>query len=1090
MMAGQAQHAEQKHKEAAKNQFAKLLQQTPALEGEPVDLSALQRAVLDPGQATPGDILGLQRAAGNRATSRLIQTRLTVGAAGDRYEQEADRVAERVLTMTAPGPQQAVQRQEDEEEVQAKPVAADITPLAQRQEDEEEVQTKPLTIGTTSPVQRQEDEEEVQAKPAPGTDVERHADGSFGATPGMESRLAAGRGNGQPLSSEVRVFMEERFGADFGAVRVHTGREAAGLSHQIQAQAFTHGNDIYLDSGRYEPGTDAGKRLLAHELTHVVQQGKATAQRKTVGRIARRPTEAIQREGKLEALKQLPGKIGEGIKDYSIAGAYTAGQNLSSAARTTGGGISSAAKTVGGGISSAAQAAGSGIKDYTIAGAYTAGHHIGTAAKAVGGAISGAAKATGHAISSAARTVGSGIRDYTIAGAYTAGHHIGTAAKAVGGAIKGHLVDPLAAKIHGAYVGTRDVVEPLEEPKDVTNADEANEYAGKLMYRTDGHFMETQRNSRFMAEDAYALDHAFNVATEKLAKKKAALAAVQEPTGRLARFHKSASEQRTTLQNEVTGITKNLDELLEERTKAETRLTQAETSEAELDQASSSVRNTYITDVLPWKKNQETITPEKKATLRQLASTEKVSAGKRNDVSRVVNEVREAGRGERLLLNLTKLIGAKVVNFGLQTVTLGLVGVEAKDRPGGYSSTVKISTMMGKLRAEAKRLHAIGTSTLYKNTGLSKAYAALKGLSTLVILPLRTVVGSVGMLATGLGALVGLASAGFAAAVSAVCLQISTICTYIALGLTALNALINGALAVVNALRLQFAANRTKAAGLRAEYSETFQNSIMDVITAAATAGGMTASAGVVEAAHIEGYGFKDVMTGQYFDKVPTGVTVLKVGAKLGAGTAPDLTAQALTPVVFDKASPNTKLLVESTRKDLMKRGHLHESLASTMVPSPFSTEHRKIKGYVVGVPYPKFVTQVAPKAVKGAGTAIKGAGGSLADFTREEYEAARKKLGDSKLAQTFNKQVIPLTKKIFGVQNKVDWVSEKFKSIKKHFEKKPEQAESTQEHEDARELTDTGSNVGDLMKRLTGGTPDALAEGQAEVAQMENSTQ
>ncbi len=1044
-MAEQAQHADHKHQKQV--QPAKSVQQDPAVQAESADLLALQRAVLNPAQAAPGDILGLQRTAGNRAVSRLIQAKLTVGGAGDRYEQEADRVAERILTMPAPSTsvpeaersgrgqpsavsrQPGLQRQEDEEEVQTKPLAAGIIPLVQRQEDEEEIQTKPLAAGTTTLVQRQEDEEEVQTKPL----VQRRPDGSFDAAPEMESRLAAGRGNGQPLSGDVRGFMEDRFGADFGGVQVHTDPEAAGLSHQIHAQAFTHGSDIYLGTGRYEPGTDAGKRLLAHELTHVVQQGKATAQRKTAGTIARRPAEAIQRIGNPfktvgSAISGAGKTVGEGIHDYSIAGAYTAGQNISSAAKTVGHGISSAAKTVGHGISSAA--------------------------KTAGGAISSAAKE---------------VRDTTIAGAYTA---------------KQHVVDPLTAKVHGAYVGTRDIVDPMEAPKEIATADDANDYAGKLMYRVDGHYMETQRNSRFIAEDVFALDHALQVGTKKLEKKKLQLSTVQEPTGRFARLKKSAADQRIQLEADIAGITTNLNELQDEKSKAYGRLTQAETYESDLQDDSDSVRNTYLTQVLPWKKNNKSITATEKAVLQQFATTESADAAKRNDVSHMVNNVREAGRGERLLLNLTKIIGAKVVNFGLQTATLGVVGMDAKDRPGGYSSTIKLNTMMGKLRAEAKRLYAIGTSTLYKNTGLSKAYAALKGVSTLVIVPLRTVTASVGMLSTIVGALIGLLSVGFAAPVSAVCVQISAICTYIALGLTALNAIINGALATVNALRLQFAANRTKAAGLRAEYSETLQTSIMDVITSAATAGGLTASAGVVEAAHIEGYGFKDVLSGAYSSNVPMGVTVLKVGTKLAAGTAPDLASQALTPVVFDKASPNTKLLVESTRKDLMKQEHRHPSLVSTMVPSPFSTEHRKIKGYVLGVPAPKFVTQVAPQAIKGTGKAIQGAGTSIADFTKEEYEAARKKIGDSGLAKSFNKNIVPLTKKVFGVQNKIDWVSEKFRDLKKHFEKRSTKI-GPAEHEDAKELTNIGSNMGDTSKKLMGGLPDALTEGQAEVAEL-----
>ena len=71
--------------------------------------------------------------------------------------------------------------------------------------------------------------------------------------------------------------MESRFGADFSGVRIHTGSGAEGLSASVSAQAFTHGNDIYFNSGKFSPGTEAGGHLLAHELTHTIQQGASLA---------------------------------------------------------------------------------------------------------------------------------------------------------------------------------------------------------------------------------------------------------------------------------------------------------------------------------------------------------------------------------------------------------------------------------------------------------------------------------------------------------------------------------------------------------------------------------------------------------------------------------------------------------------------------------------------------------------------------------------------------------------------------------------------------------------------------------------------
>lgn len=88
----------------------------------------------------------------------------------------------------------------------------------------------------------------------------------------IEQRLAGGRGSGTALSAETRAVMEPAFAADFSDVRVHADAEAAQISRQLTADAFTHGQDIYMAEGRYDPDTDDGKHLLAHELTHVVQQ--------------------------------------------------------------------------------------------------------------------------------------------------------------------------------------------------------------------------------------------------------------------------------------------------------------------------------------------------------------------------------------------------------------------------------------------------------------------------------------------------------------------------------------------------------------------------------------------------------------------------------------------------------------------------------------------------------------------------------------------------------------------------------------------------------------------------------------------------
>ncbi|MGH2368302.1 MAG: DUF4157 domain-containing protein, partial [Chloroflexota bacterium] len=80
---------------------------------------------------------------------------------------------------------------------------------------------------------------------------------------------------GQPLSAAARAFFEPRFGHNFGQVRVHTGAPAAASAHAVGAVAYTVGRDVVFGAGQYQPGTDSGQQLLAHELAHVVQQGAA-----------------------------------------------------------------------------------------------------------------------------------------------------------------------------------------------------------------------------------------------------------------------------------------------------------------------------------------------------------------------------------------------------------------------------------------------------------------------------------------------------------------------------------------------------------------------------------------------------------------------------------------------------------------------------------------------------------------------------------------------------------------------------------------------------------------------------------------------
>jgi hypothetical protein len=160
--------------------------------------------------------------------------KLSVNKPGDWYEQEADRITEQVVGMPEPRPPQIRMYHEADgaHHLQRAAIARAITPV-----------------------------------------TPSNASGETSVSDAMASQIASTRGRGSPLPESSRTFMEDRFGTDFSHVRVHTGDYAAVLSGNLGAKAFTVGTDIYLNSrSSFSPESSEGRRLLAHELTHTVQQ--------------------------------------------------------------------------------------------------------------------------------------------------------------------------------------------------------------------------------------------------------------------------------------------------------------------------------------------------------------------------------------------------------------------------------------------------------------------------------------------------------------------------------------------------------------------------------------------------------------------------------------------------------------------------------------------------------------------------------------------------------------------------------------------------------------------------------------------------
>lgn len=183
------------------------------------------------------------------ARARLLQAKLRVNTPGDRHEREADAIADRVMRESAPSWGEG-----------GTPGGDGRGPSAER--------------GVTHAADVPSDLQRACAACDSEHEVQRVAAGPSDTLPEAEARVAAVQG-GHPPTREERAFFEPRFGFDFSGVRIHTGPTADAAARSVGALAYTRGRDIVFREGSYAPGTDPGRRLLAHELAHVVQQGAA-----------------------------------------------------------------------------------------------------------------------------------------------------------------------------------------------------------------------------------------------------------------------------------------------------------------------------------------------------------------------------------------------------------------------------------------------------------------------------------------------------------------------------------------------------------------------------------------------------------------------------------------------------------------------------------------------------------------------------------------------------------------------------------------------------------------------------------------------
>ena len=274
----------------------------------------------------------------------FVQPKLVVGPVDDEYEREADSMADQVMRMPANTSESSFFKASSLAFSSVQPKCAACEEELQRQEEEPGAITfdKISEPGIQRKCSECEDEEQLQMKPAFHNLLQRQCSqceeeeqlqmkGDAGAVSGMSAPTSVNSvisQGGQSIDASTRGFMESRFGYDFSNVRIHNDVQAHRSSSDIHALAYTHRNHIVFSSGQYQPYTASGKRLLAHELSHVVQQTQPTSFGATgqAGGFAKDTTAPlIQREvnpGRVEDAETVLKKIKTLGENYKELGKY------------------------------------------------------------------------------------------------------------------------------------------------------------------------------------------------------------------------------------------------------------------------------------------------------------------------------------------------------------------------------------------------------------------------------------------------------------------------------------------------------------------------------------------------------------------------------------------------------------------------------------------------------------------------------------------------------------------------------------------------------------------------------------------------
>ncbi|HEX6368216.1 MAG TPA: DUF4157 domain-containing protein [Longimicrobium sp.] len=252
-----------------------------------------------------------------RITPRIQPSSLRVSSPGDAAEKEADRTAKTVVGMSIPDRAIAFVRTAAGgvfRQIKGKEKEKEKDELERLKRGPQKWQSPQVARFADTGLFRRpltEDEErlkrgEVKPKAPQPPSIQRKAEGMPNVGANVAAEIQGARGAGNPLPLSVRRFMEPRFKADFGKVRVHTGDRAAKLNRQLNAKAFAVGGDVFFGKGQFRPETGEGKELIAHELTHTIQQGAApqaaAVQRSEDATVTQQAPEQVQRLGLSDAL--------------------------------------------------------------------------------------------------------------------------------------------------------------------------------------------------------------------------------------------------------------------------------------------------------------------------------------------------------------------------------------------------------------------------------------------------------------------------------------------------------------------------------------------------------------------------------------------------------------------------------------------------------------------------------------------------------------------------------------------------------------------------------------------------------------------